>query len=242
MKLAFIFPGQGSQTVGMLADLAQVYPIVQQTFAQASEILGYDLWQLAQNGPEELLNQTDKTQPLLLAAEIAIWRVWQHCDGPQPSFLAGHSFGEYSALVCAEALEFNDAVLLAQDRGRFMQSAVPLGVGSAAAILGLDDTVIVDVCNQVAQGEVVTAVNFNAPGQVVIAGHKGAVERAIAQAKIVGAKKAIRLPISVPVHCALMRPAAEQMAQRLKVSLSKFAIHSVRKLTIQCVGVKRFKK
>ena len=215
MKLALIFPGQGSQEIGMLADLATRYPVVQQTFAQASKILGYDLWQLAQTGPEEILNQTDKTQPVLLAAEIAIWRIWQQQGGLRPVLLAGHSFGEYSALVVAESLTFADAVQLAQDRGRFMQNAVPLGIGAAAAILGLEDAVIIAVCEQAAQGEVVTAVNFNAPGQVVIAGHKSAVERAMSQAKTAGAKRTVLLPVSVPVHCALMRPAAEQMAQRL---------------------------
>ncbi|OQW95251.1 MAG: malonyl CoA-acyl carrier protein transacylase, partial [Beggiatoa sp. IS2] len=170
-KFAFVFPGQGSQSVGMLADLAATYPIVRQTFEEASTILGYDLWQLCQQGPEEILNQTDKTQPAMLAAGVATWRVWYQQGGPKPALMAGHSFGEYTALVCADAIAFTDAVGLAQDRGRFMQAAVPVGIGAAAAILGLADAHIIDVCTQAAQGQVVAAVNFNAPGQVVIAGH-----------------------------------------------------------------------
>jgi len=215
MAHAFIFPGQGSQSVGMLADLATVYPIVQQTFAEASEVLGYDLWQLSQIGPKETLDQTDKTQPALLAASVSIWRIWQQCGGVQPKVMAGHSFGEYSALVCAESLEFTEAIHLAQDRGRFMQQAVPEGEGAMAAVLGLTDEQIQTVCDDTAQGQVVTAVNFNAPGQVVIAGHKTAVERALIQAKAAGSKKAILLPVSVPAHSILMKPAADQMAKRI---------------------------
>jgi [acyl-carrier-protein] S-malonyltransferase len=216
MTHAFIFPGQGSQSVGMLADLNATYPIVKQTFEQASDILNYDLWSLSQNGPKETLNQTEKTQPALLAASVAIWRIWQDQGGSQPSFMAGHSFGEYSALVCAGALAFEDAVSLAQDRGRFMQAAVPEGEGTMAAILGLKDEQVIEVCKTVAQDQVVSAVNFNAPGQVVIAGHTAAVERAVAEAKNIGAKKAVVLPVSVPSHSSLMQTAAEKMAERLK--------------------------
>ncbi len=215
MTTAFIFPGQGSQAIGMLADIAATFPIVTQTFAEASDILGYDLWQLTQAGPEELLNQTDKTQPALLAAEIALWRIWQAEGGKKPVLMAGHSFGEYSALTCAEALSYTQAVDLVQARGRFMFEAVPLGVGAVAAILGLDDAQIITACAEAAQGEVVSAVNFNAPGQVVIAGHATAVERAIQQAKALGAKRAMALPVSAPVHCALMQPAANRMAEKL---------------------------
>jgi len=216
MKHAFVFPGQGSQTVGMLAELATIYPIVKQTFEQASDVVGYDLWQLSQTGPEELLNQTDKSQPALLAANVAIWRVWRERGGTQPSIMAGHSFGEYSALVCAEALTFTEGVQLAQDRGRFMQDAVPIGVGAVAALLGLEETKVLAICKQVAQDQVVSAVNFNAPNQIVIAGHATAVERAIVEAKSAGAKRAVLLPISVPVHCSLMQPAVEKMARRLE--------------------------
>ncbi len=215
MKHAFVFPGQGSQKVGMLAELAATYPLVKQTFEEASDLLGYDLWQLSQSGPEETLNQTDKTQPALLAAGVAVWRVWQQQGGSPPAMMAGHSFGEYTALVCAGALEFKEAVSLAEARGRFMQAAVPPGQGAMAAILGLEEAKLQDICLEVAQGQVVTAVNFNAPSQTVIAGHAPAVERAIAKAKTTGAKKAVLLPVSVPAHCSLMQPAAEQMAERL---------------------------
>lgn len=215
MKHAFIFPGQGSQSVGMLSDLASHHTIVQDTFAEASDVLGYDLWELAQQGPKETLDQTDKTQPALLASSVAIWRVWKRLGKTLPAMMAGHSFGEYSALVCAEALDFRDAVSLAQDRGRFMQTAVPEGEGAMAAILGLDDETVENVCQQAAQGHVVSAVNFNAPGQVVVAGHKAAVERAVVEAKNAGAKKSIVLPVSVPAHSSLMKPAADKMAERL---------------------------
>lgn len=221
MTHAFVFPGQGAQSVGMLAELSSTHPVVKQTFDEASEVLGYDLWKLSQEGPEDILNQTDKTQPLLLAAAVAIWRLWQKQGGIEPKLMAGHSFGEYSALVCAGALEFTDAVSLARDRGRFMQTAVPEGKGAMAAILGLEDSKVVEICTLVAQGEVVSPVNFNAPGQVVIAGHTAAVERAIAQAKIVGAKRALLLSVSVPAHSQLMQSAAEKMAERLaKVTIS----------------------
>ncbi|ALG68771.1 ACP S-malonyltransferase [Beggiatoa leptomitoformis] len=214
-KYAFVFPGQGSQAVGMLAELANTYPIVKQTFAEASEQLGYDLWQLTQAGPEESLNQTDKTQPAMLAAGVSVWRVWSSQTQSKPIYMAGHSFGEYSALTCAEAISYPDAVLLAQARGRFMRDAVAPNSGAVAAVLGLDDEALIEACKQAAQGQIVAAVNFNAPGQVVVAGEKAAVERAIALAKTAGAKKAILLPVSVPVHCDLMRPAAEKMAEQL---------------------------
>jgi [acyl-carrier-protein] S-malonyltransferase len=213
----------------MLADLNATYPIVQQTFEQASDILHYDLWKLSQNGPKESLNQTEKTQPALLASSVALWRIWQDQGGTEPSFMAGHSFGEYSALVCAGALAYEDAVSLAQDRGRFMQAAVPEGEGAMAAILGLKDEQVIAVCK--AQEQIVSAVNFNSPGQVVIAGNTAAVEAAVAEAKNIGAKKAIKLPVSVPSHSSLMQPAAEKMAERLKdvtITVPKIAvIHNV---------------
>ncbi|MCK5719183.1 MAG: ACP S-malonyltransferase [Thiomargarita sp.] len=215
MKFTFIFPGQGSQSVGMLSDLATNYPIIEETFAEASEILGYNLWQLTQTGPKENLDQTDKTQPALLAAGVAIWRLWQQQGGKSPFLMAGHSFGEYSALVAANALEFKDAVSLAQDRGRFMQIAVPKGEGAMAAILGLNDELVIEICNQISEGQAISAVNFNSPGQVVIAGHTTAIKRAIISAKKSGAKRAILLPVSVPAHSSLMKPAAEKMAERL---------------------------
>jgi len=231
MKYAFVFPGQGSQSVGMLADLNQTYFIVKDTFDEASEILGYDLWKLAQEGPEEQLNQTEKTQPALLASGVAVWRIWQSQINAEPAVMAGHSFGEYSALVCAGALDFKDAVSLAQDRGRFMQAAVSEGEGAMAAILALKDEQIIEICAAAAENEVVSPVNFNAPGQVVIAGHRAAVERAITQAKAAGAKRAVLLQVSVPAHSSLMRPAAERMAERLasvNITIPKIpVIHNV---------------
>lgn len=215
MKHAFIFPGQGSQAVGMLANLGADFPLVKHTFEQASDILKYDLWQLCQQGHEETLNQTEKTQPALLTASVAIWRLWLDQGGSPPSMLAGHSLGEYSALVCAQSLEFTDAVALTEIRGQLMQTAVPPGIGAMAAVLGLDDSQVIDICAQAAHNEIVTAVNFNAPGQVVIAGHQAAVNRASEQAKSSGAKKVMPLPVSVPSHCALMQPVAEKMAEQL---------------------------
>ncbi|GGO72832.1 ACP S-malonyltransferase [Bowmanella pacifica] len=215
-KLAFVFPGQGSQSVGMLADLAVEYPQVQETFAQASEVLGYDLWALIQNGPEADLNATHRTQPALLAASVAIWRVWQAKGGEQPQVLAGHSLGEYSALVCAGVLDFQDAIKLVQLRGELMQQAVPAGTGAMYAIIGLDDDKVIAACEQAAQGDVVSAVNFNSPGQVVIAGQTEAVARAGEACKEAGAKRALPLPVSVPSHCALMKPAAEKLAVELE--------------------------
>ena len=216
MTLAFVFPGQGSQSVGMLAELAHSYPQVEATYAEASHVLGYDLWALVQQGPEADLNLTCKTQPAMLAAGVAAWRVWQARGGAQPTYLAGHSLGEYTALVCAGVLEFTDAVDLVARRGEFMQAAVAEGSGAMAAILGLDDAQVRAVCAEAAQGAVVEAVNFNSPGQVVVAGESAAVARALELAKQAGAKRAVLLPVSVPSHCALMRPAAEQLGARLR--------------------------
>jgi len=215
MTLAFVFPGQGSQSVGMLNALAEAYPQVKETFAEASTALGYDLWSIANTGPEEKLNQTEITQPSMLSAGVAVWRVWQSENGPLPVIMAGHSLGEYTALTCAGAIQFADAVRLVADRGRFMQEAVPAGTGGMAAIVGLDDDQVQALCVQAAQGEVLSPVNFNSPGQVVIAGSSAAVARAVEQAKGAGAKLAKQLSVSVPSHCALMRPAAERMRERL---------------------------
>ncbi|MEE1869580.1 ACP S-malonyltransferase [Pseudomonas auratipiscis] len=212
-SLAFVFPGQGSQSLGMLAELGAQYPLVIDTFREASEALGYDLWALTQNGPEEQLNQTDKTQPAILTASIALWRLWLAEGGARPAFVSGHSLGEYSALVAAGSLSLGDAVKLVKRRGELMQEAVPAGQGAMAAILGLDDADVVAICAEAAQGEVVSAVNFNSPGQVVIAGAKAAVERAMEACKAKGAKRALPLPVSVPSHCELMRPAAERFAE-----------------------------
>lgn len=215
-KLAFVFPGQGSQSVGMLAELAQVSQKVQDTFAEASQVLGFDLWQLVQIGPAEALNQTVNTQPALLAAEVAIWRVWCERTQVRPAWMAGHSLGEYAALVCAEGLAFPDAVRLVAERGRLMQSAVPEGKGGMAAILGLEDHIVVRLCREVsANNRPVIAANFNAPGQVVIAGEAMAVAKACEAAKIAGAKRAVVLPVSVPSHCPLMQPAAAEFARLL---------------------------
>ncbi len=213
---AFVFPGQGSQSLGMLAEQGARYPLIAATFVEASEALGYDLWALAQQGPEELLNRTDKTQPAILAASVALWRLWQAEGGAQPLFVAGHSLGEYSALVAAGSLSFVDAVKLVELRGQLMQQAVPAGQGGMAAILGLADSEVLSACAEAEQGEVVSAVNFNAPGQVVIAGSAAAVERAIEACKARGAKRAMALPVSVPSHCALMRPAAERFAEAIE--------------------------
>lgn len=214
-KLAFVFPGQGSQQVGMLSDLAEQYPLIQDTFAEASNALGYDLWALVSQGPAEELNKTERTQPALLTASIALWRLWQAEGGAQPDYLAGHSLGEYSALVAAGVLPLADAVVLVEKRGQLMQAAVPAGQGSMAAILGLDDQAVIDGCARAAQGDVVEAVNFNTPGQVVIAGSAAAVERAIEELKAAGAKRAMPLPVSVPSHCSLMRDAAARLSSHL---------------------------
>ena len=217
-NLAMVFPGQGSQKIGMLAELAGVEPLVQSTFASASAVLGYDLWQLVQQGAQEDINLTERTQPLLLTASVAIWRVWQARGGVQPAFMAGHSLGEWSALVCAGVVAFEDAVKLVQQRGKFMQETVPAGQGAMAAIIGLDDAQILAACEAAAQGEVVAAVNFNSAGQVVIAGHSAAVERAGALCKEAGAKRALPLPVSAPFHTSLMRPAADRLAQQIEVT------------------------
>lgn len=213
--LAFVFPGQGSQSVGMLAELATEHPVIRDTFAEAGAAIGVDLWGMTQTGPEEVLNLTTNTQPVLLTAAVAIWRAWHAAGGAMPALLAGHSLGEYSALVCAGSLRLDDGVRLVAERGRCMQDAVPAGTGGMAAILGLDDQAVIAACTEAAGNEIVAAVNFNAPGQVVIAGHRAAVERAIEVAKSRGAKRAIPLPVSVPSHCALMLPAAESFRRVL---------------------------
>jgi len=215
MSFSIVFPGQGSQSVGMLADLASEWPQVGETFAEASDALGYDLWTLVQEGPDADLNQTDKTQPAMLAAGIATWRVWNAAGGAAPSHVVGHSLGEYTALVAAGALEFSTAVKLVEKRGQLMQAAVPEGHGAMAAILGLTDDAVVKACDEAAQGSVVQAVNFNAPGQVVVAGTTAAVGRAVELCKEVGAKRALLLSVSVPSHCSLMQPAAEKLAEAM---------------------------
>jgi [acyl-carrier-protein] S-malonyltransferase len=215
MSLAFVFPGQGSQSLGMLAALATVEPVVEQTFAEASAVLGYDLWRLCQQGPEAELGSTEKTQPAMLAAGVAVWRAWRRHEGPRPVAMAGHSLGEYTALVCSGAIDFAAAVDLVRFRGQVMQQAVPLGQGAMAAILGLEDDALAAACREAEQGEVVEPVNFNAPGQVVIAGHASAVARAIEVAKARGAKRAVLLPVSVPSHSRLMLGAAARLAERL---------------------------
>ncbi len=214
-SIAFVFPGQGSQSVGMLQALAADYPQVADTFREASDILGKDLWALVSAGPKEDLDRTENTQPAMLAAGVAVWRVWNACEGRRPGFMAGHSLGEFTALVCSGAMEYSDAVRLVAARGRFMQEAVPAGTGAMAAILGLSDEQVRSLCAGVAGGDVVEAVNFNSPGQVVIAGDAPAVGRAIEAAKAAGAKRALPLPVSVPSHCALMRPAAERLRSEL---------------------------
>ncbi|QYN45315.1 ACP S-malonyltransferase [Gilliamella sp. ESL0441] len=226
-KFAMVFPGQGSQAVGMLKDLADNYPIVKSTFDEASQVLGYDLWTLVQDGPVEELNKTWQTQPALLAASVAIYRVWQSVNGAQPEFMAGHSLGEYSALVCAGVIDFKDAIKLVELRGQLMQEAVPTGTGAMYAIIGLDNESIRKACEQAAQGQVVAPVNFNSPGQVVIAGNKEAVERAGALCKEAGAKRALPLAVSVPSHCALMKPAADKLAialDNINFNTPKFAV------------------
>ncbi|WGE80703.1 ACP S-malonyltransferase [Actinobacillus equuli subsp. haemolyticus] len=218
-NFAMVFPGQGSQAVGMLADLATAFPIVEQTFTEASEVLGYDLWDLVQNGTAEDLGQTQRTQPALLASSVAIYRVWQQkYPELKPSVMTGHSLGEYSALVCAGVLNFQDAIKLVELRGNAMQQAVPAGTGAMYAIIGLDNEAIINACEQAQAevGEIVSAVNFNSPGQVVIAGTKAAAEKAGELCKAAGAKRALPLAVSVPSHCALMKPAADKLAEALQ--------------------------
>ena len=237
MSSAFVFPGQGSQSIGMMNSLASAFPAVQDTYAQASAVLDYDLWQVVCEGPEDRLNSTDVTQPAMLAAGVATWRIWQAQGGAMPDLMAGHSLGEYTALVCAGAMVFEDAVKLVAARGRYMQEAVPKGTGAMAAILGLDDTDVIAVCEAAAQNEIVQAVNFNSPGQVVVAGNKAAVERAAELAKQKGAKRAMILPVSVPSHCQLMKPAADRLAQELRtITINTPAIPVINNVDVQSPG------
>lgn len=214
MKLAFVFPGQGSQQVGMLSGYAS-HPVVQATLREASDALGDDLGALAENGPPEALNLTRNTQPLMLASAVAVWRAWEQAGGARPAIVAGHSLGEYTALVVAGALAFRDAVPLVRFRAEAMQDAVPEGVGAMAAVMGADDAAVIEACREAAQGEIVEPVNFNAPGQLVIAGNRSAVERAMVAAKARGAKRALLLPVSAPFHSSLLKPAAQKLAGRL---------------------------
>ncbi|MDJ0814085.1 MAG: ACP S-malonyltransferase [Woeseiaceae bacterium] len=215
MSIAMVFPGQGSQSQGMQADLAAEYPFVTEIYAEASEVLGYDLWQLVQDGPAEKLAETVVTQPAMLTAGYAAWRAWLEAGGAQPTHMAGHSLGEYTALVCANAIDFAAAVKVVKKRSELMQAAVPVGTGAMAAIIGLDDEVVLAVCGEAAEGTVVEAVNFNSPGQVVIAGHKDAVDQATKRAEEAGARRAIVLPVSVPSHSSLMVPAGKELAETL---------------------------
>lgn len=214
-KFAFIFPGQGSQSIGMIGDYAAQFPVVNEVFEQASQDLGYDVAALIKNGPEEQLNQTQYTQPALLAASVAMWKVWQSYTALEPTFMAGHSLGEYSALVCAGVLNFSDAIRIVAKRGQFMQEAVPQGVGAMAAIIGLTDEQVQEVCEKVGPSQDVCPANYNSVGQVVIAGKKSSVEEAVAQATKLGAKLAKLIPVSVPSHCMLMRPAADKLKEML---------------------------
>jgi [acyl-carrier-protein] S-malonyltransferase len=231
MSLAFVFPGQGSQSIGMMNALAKFSPLIEATFAEASAVLGYDLWQRCQEGPLESLNSTECTQPAMLTAGVATYRLWRARGGAAPALMAGHSLGEFTALVAADTLEFKTAVDLVKYRGELMQGAVPPGQGAMAAILGLEDIDVDEACREASQGEVVEAVNFNAPGQVVIAGNAAAVARAMKVAASKGARRAIELPISVPAHSSLMQPAAEQLRLRLESTAftptSKIAVYGV---------------
>lgn len=232
-ETAFVFPGQGSQKIGMLADLAVAFPVIEETFSEASSVLGYDLWDLCQNGEASAINQTEVTQPLLLTASIAIWRVWQQQGGAMPAVVSGHSLGEWSALVAAGVIEFKDAVGLVRNRGAYMQSAVPVGVGAMAAIIGLDDDKIIEACQAASNdSESVAAVNFNSPGQVVIAGHTAAVNTAMSACKDAGAKRALPLPVSAPFHTPLMKPAADRLAADIaEVKFSAPAIPVIHNVT-----------
>lgn len=214
-NFGFVFPGQGSQSVGMLKELSEQYSVIRDTFAEASEVLGYDLFDLVMNGPAEELGKTYKTQPALLTASVALYRLWQEKTSLKPAVMAGHSLGEYSALVCAGVIDFKDAVKLVKLRGEFMQAAVPLGVGAMAAVIGLTDDVVIKACAEASGSQVCSAVNFNSPGQVVIAGNKEAVEAASEALKAAGAKRVLPLPVSVPSHCALMKSAADELAKEL---------------------------
>ncbi len=237
MSTGFVFPGQGSQSVGMMNLLAESYPVIEETFNEASETLGYDLWSLVKDGPKEKLNSTEITQPAMLTAGVATWRAWQLASGANPAVMAGHSLGEYTALVCAEALDFADAVSLVADRASYMQDAVPAGEGAMAAILGLDDDAVRKLCQDNAAGDVLQAVNYNAPGQVVVAGSVDAVSRLAENAKSAGAKRALVLPVSVPSHCALMQPATERMKERLReVEISKPVIPVIHNVNVGVAG------
>lgn len=232
-KFAVTFPGQGSQSVGMLGCLYEQYEVVRNTFAESSEVLGYDLWTLIKDGPVEQLNETHRTQPALLTSSVAIWRLYKELGGQDPEVMAGHSLGEYSALVCAGVLSLTDAVKLVEKRGQYMQQAVPAGVGSMAAIIGLDDDLIAKACEAAAQGQVVSPVNYNSIGQVVIAGNLEAVERAGANCKEAGAKKVMPLAVSVPSHCALMAPAADKLAADLAgVTFNKPVINVINNVDV----------
>ncbi len=233
----FVFPGQGSQKLGMLGDLAEIHPSIKATFDLASEVLQRDAWEIAQIDAENLLDRTDITQPLLLAASVAIWRAWQEAGGKAPSILAGHSLGEYSALVCAEVITLKDALRLVNRRGLYMQNAAPPGTGKMAAIVGLDDEAILAACKEAAQGEIVSPANFNSQGQTVIAGHTAAVERAMVACKEAGAKRTLPLNVSVPSHCELMRPAAEELALDLEaITFSTPKIAVVQNSTAEIVS------
>jgi [acyl-carrier-protein] S-malonyltransferase len=214
-SLAFVFPGQGSQSVRMLAELAELHPQIRDTFREASEGAGVDLWALSQGGPEEMLNRTEYTQPALLAAGVAVWRLWVQHDGAQPVVLAGHSLGEYSALVAAGNLSLHDAARLVRIRGQLMQEAAPAGVGAMAAVLGADDALVLDVCNEVSGAEIVVPANYNSPGQIVIGGHAAAVDRALALLAERGVRKAVKLTVSVPSHTPLMREAANRLSESM---------------------------
>ena len=232
-QLAFLFPGQGSQSVGMLSELAQSFALVKDVFAEASDVLGYDAWDLAQNGPEEKLNQTEFTQPVLLAADVAVWRCWCEHNGVTPAFMAGHSLGEYAAMVCAGVIRFAAGLRLVANRGRYMQRAVTVGKGGMAAIVGLSDEDVVAVCQEAAQNEVVSPANYNSIGQVVVAGDVDAVKRAVEIAKQRGAKMAKFIPVSVPSHCALMKPAAERLANDLtNVQIHKSSIDIIQNVDV----------
>ena len=234
MSLAFVFPGQGSQSLGMMSSLADEFQSIQSTFVEASEVLDYDLWNLVVNGPEDELNITSKTQPTLLTAGVAVWRIWHEKGGTSPCLMAGHSLGEYTALVCAGALSFKEAVKLVEDRGIYMQSAVPEGTGAMAAILGLEDDVVKTICEQSGQGQTVAAANYNSPGQIVISGHSKAVARAVDAAKKAGAKRSVVLSVSVPSHCELMQEAAKNLATRLEtVKIMKPQIPVVQNVNLQ---------
>jgi len=218
MTLAIVFPGQGSQAAGMLAALAGADAVVEATFARASAVLGYDLWALVRDGPEAELARTEVTQPAMLAAGFAVWGAWRNAGGPAPDLLAGHSLGEYTALCAAGALGFEEAVALVAARGRLMQEAVPAGIGAMAAVMGLEAAQVEALCERHAGGECVSCANYNAPGQIVVAGHAGAVERVLAAAREAGAKRAVALPVSAPFHCALMKPAADALRGHLEAA------------------------